>query len=225
MNNKNIRTNNENKKIHNMPKTKHSLLSDNTIENFSDFAKICMYNFGVDTHKYEKLNNIEDPEDIDIVFIRNKITEYNKLLSEIENTETSDLLEEEYKILNSEIEEIKRIIVEEESFIKKLNTIYRDCIKWTPPTKYHISIQDYMIKVICEFISLKKNIIEYQNKEIIEITKEKSRLTEKNIKKEKIAEYNYNLKKLTAKLKGEIEENDKDDEWIKQMLQSLPKYH
>lgn len=208
-----------------MSKTKHSLLSDNTIENFSDFAKICMYNFGVNTHKYEKLNNIEDPEDIDIVFIRNKITEYNKLLSEIENTETSDLLEEEYKIIDAEIEEIKLINEEEELYIKKLGSIYRDCIKWIPPSKHHISFQDYMIKVICEFISSKKRNIEYQEKEINELLKEKNRLTEKNIRKEKIAEYKHNLKKLTAELKSEIEENDKDDEWIKQLLQSLPKYH
>jgi len=208
-----------------MPKTKHNLLSDNTIENFTDFAKICMYNFGVDTHKYEKLNNIENPEDIAIVFIRNKITEYNKLLSEIENIETTELLKKEYKTIDSEIQEIKTLIEEDELFIKKLNSIYRDCIKWTPPTKHHISIQDYMIKIICEFISLKKQNIEYKNKEIIEITKEKSRLTEKNIKKEKISEYKQNLKRLTSEMKSEIEETYKDDDWINQMLISLPKYH
>lgn len=208
-----------------MPKTKYNLLSDNTIQNFSDFAKICMYNFGVDTHKYETLNNIDDPEDIAIVFIRNKITEYIKLLSDIENTETSYLLEEEYKSIDAEIEEIKSINDEEEIFIKKLTSIYRDCIKWTPPTKDHISFQDYMIKVICDFISGKKRNIEYQNKEINELLNEKTRLTEKNIRKEKINEYKHILKKLTAELKSEIEENDKDDEWIKQLLQSLPNYH
>lgn len=204
-----------------MKKTKHQLLSDNTIENFRDFAKICMYNFGVDTHKYEKLNNIEYPEDIAIVFIRNKITEYNNLLSEIENISTSELLEEEYKKIDNDIEEIKKVINKEEFFIKKINTIYRDCIKWIPPSKYHISIQDYMIRIICEYISLRKQNIEYHNKHISDITKEKSRLTVKNIRKEKITEYKYNLKKLTNELKTEIEEKTKDDEWIKQMLKSL----
>lgn len=208
-----------------MQKTLHSMLSDNTIDNFNDFAKICMYNFGVYTHEYDKLNNIENPEEIAIVFIKNKINEYRILLSEIENTNVSELLETEYNIIDAEISELQSHINEEELFIKKLNGIYKDCIKWTPPSKHHISFQDFMIKVICEFISLRKNNIEYHNKEINELKKERSRLTEKNIRKEKISEYNYNLKKYTAELKSEIEENDKDDEWIKHLLHSLPKYH
>jgi hypothetical protein len=192
------------------------------IDNFSDFAKICIRNFGACMHmrdeKQDAKYKLRLPSDYHLEGMKKERWRFKKLKFKPNN---EILLE----LKNEFIEEIERCEVEirkDKQSLKKLKKIYSDAKKWQPPTPEHYEFKRFVIEQLD--LTLKNDSSFYENR-IIDYKKKLSNLNLENIqdyKLEQLARIKESFLYHCIEYQKEVTNCEKANKWVTDLFNSLP---
>jgi hypothetical protein len=193
---------------------------DGEIKSFSEFAKLCVRNFGAAMHmrdwdfksEYKKAEPMDyHPKQLEKA--KNDLENLNKITdSELVREESISLLEERKRCLKR-MEEIR-----DQS--KVLGTFLAEAIAWTPPTKEHQGYKEFMVNQITETIKFDCSVSYYQGT-IQDIDKKMALLNAKSIREERKAKHEKDIKYHTEEYNKEVERINKSNEWVQQIFNTL----
>ena len=193
---------------------------DGKINTFSEFAKTCMRAFGATIHMRDDNSDAEYTPRTPSDYHTKELSKAKQALKELEKMTDDEVVISRKK----ELEESKKYNLERIEKVKsdklKLETILSDVSKWTPPTKEHQGIKDFMIEQIEKTIDFDCNT-KYHKEELARTEQELKCLNSDIIRADKMEGYNdsidYNLKQHKEDLKRCSDSN----KWVEEFIKSL----
>lgn len=190
------------------------------VDNFKDFAKICMRAFGATIHMRD--------DSMDAEYTPRKVNDYySKSLKEkkrelsVLNMPDDLIMKEETERINKSIQYHKKKIKEDKVNKEKLSKILVDAENWKPPTEEHEDAKKFMIKQLT--MTIEEFDGDYHKKVIEELEESLKNINPPGIRDSRKEDIEKDIKYYENQYKEEKKRVKDANDWCKKFLNSLEK--
>lgn len=194
---------------------------DGKITNFSDFAKLCMRNFGATMHlRDEPLNAPYKPREISS-YHDEKLKEAKFELTYLSELSDEQIIAKRKGEIEDEISRLNKYITECRVNKMRLENILSVATKWNPPTPEHSGIKEFMVQQLTDTITADADEAYWDDKKK-ELENELLFLKPSVLRKTYIDKCNWSVDYHAKELGAEILRVNNSNKWVEVFLQSLP---
>jgi len=192
------------------------------ITNLSQFAKICMRNFGATIHMRDESLNVEYTPRKPDNYYKKEIAKAKKELSRIKNLTIEEVLSEKVKSLKESQEYHLTAISKAETDRSILESLLKEAKEFTPPTPDHQGVKDFMIQQLESTISFDCGT-DYHTEKLVEIKNELENLDSENVLNDMLAKSQKTLDYYVDALEKEVVRCNESNKWVNQLLEAINK--
>lgn len=203
-----------------MPTGYTAPILDGEIDNFKDFAKRCMRNFGATIHMRDDSLTAEYVKREPSEYHLRAIKEYKEKIVRYQTLTDEEILEEKRNSINDNIDYHIKKIKECEDNHQKLTSILTDVENWTPPTPDHSRIKEFMIEQITITIEHDADST-YHEDEIERYSEKLNNLNVEEMKRDFMEDTSRSLDYHIKNHNEELKRVDDSNRWVEVFLNSL----
>lgn len=193
---------------------------DGEVNNFKDFAKLCMRAFGATIHMRDDSMDTEYTPRKVSDYYSSVIKEKKKELAEL-NMSDEQIMKEETERINNALQYHRNKIEENRIAKERLEKILIDAENWNPPTKEHDEIKKFMITQLT--ISMDEYDNDYREREIEELEMSLKNINPPSIRDSRKEDLEKDIKYYENQYEEEKKRVKDANDWCKKFLKSLEK--